>query len=343
MAGSSAAWSARDRFKAARFGNDVPGFATLRAGLPQTSDIARVVYVATGSCHAALERRFGAELSLIRVNPLQARRFAQSTGLRVKTDAVDARLPAPMGAAPELAPQAPVSETLRELKELRLARQAPIKDQTRLLTRIKTRKPGLVVKQGRARMALIRPTARPRGAFGSPRPSELGLNATSRTGGRHGRDCDHAEGPDGGGVADGGGQDEDCAVGAVGAADVGDCLGAGPGWTGPLRRRSAGWTAGRCGEADTETLPRGLLKKSDRSDSLSLQDRGGLRFWVGRNGINRSFSSAGRCATCSRKIMSWCGSTRFWTCRGFRARSLIFTRMGLGDRGLILRVRRKRH
>ena len=78
--------------RAARFENRAPGSRKLRAWLPQTGCIARVVYVATGSCHAALERRFGAELSLIRVNPLQARRFAQSTGPRAKTDAVDARL-----------------------------------------------------------------------------------------------------------------------------------------------------------------------------------------------------------------------------------------------------------
>ena len=39
---------------------------------------------------------------------------------------------AQMGAALNLAPQAPISETLRELRELQVARQAMIKDKTRL-------------------------------------------------------------------------------------------------------------------------------------------------------------------------------------------------------------------
>ena len=96
------------------------------------------------------------ELPLVKVNPLQARRLAQSKGTRAKTDAVDARMLAQMGAALELVPQAPMTETLRELKELQIARQALIKDRTRLLNRIKTQKVAFAVKQGKARMALIK-------------------------------------------------------------------------------------------------------------------------------------------------------------------------------------------
>jgi transposase len=141
--------------RAARFGNDAAGFRKLKAWLPKAGDIARVVYEATGPYHAALERRFGGELPLVKVNPLQARRFAQSTGSRAKTDAVDARMLAQMGAALNLDPQAPISETLRELKELQVARQAMIKDKTRLLNRIKTQMVAFVVKQSKARLALI--------------------------------------------------------------------------------------------------------------------------------------------------------------------------------------------
>ena len=90
------------------------------------------------------------------VNPLQARRFAQSKGTRAKTDAVAARMQAQMGAALDLAPQAPVSETLRDLKELQVARQALVKDKTRLQNRIKTQSIAFVVKQGKARLALIK-------------------------------------------------------------------------------------------------------------------------------------------------------------------------------------------
>ena len=142
--------------RAARFGNDAAGFRKLRAWLPKADGIARVVYEATGPYHAALERRFGGELPLVKVNPLQARRFAQSKGTRAKTDAVDARMLAQMGAALDLVPQAPVSEALRELKELQVARAALIKDKTRLANRIKTQKLALVVTQGRARLTLIK-------------------------------------------------------------------------------------------------------------------------------------------------------------------------------------------
>ena len=141
--------------RAARFGNDAAGLRKFKAWLPEAGCLARVVYEATGPYHAALERRFGGELPLVKVNPLQARRFAQSKGTRVKTDAVDAQMLAQMGAALDLAPQEPISETMRELKELQVARQALVKDRARLLNRIKTQKVNLVVRQGKARLALI--------------------------------------------------------------------------------------------------------------------------------------------------------------------------------------------
>ena len=141
--------------RAARFGNDAAGFRKLKAWLPKADAIARVVYEATGPYHAALERRFGDALPLCKVNPLQARRFAQSKGSRAKTDAVDARMLAQMGAALDLTPQPPMSESLRDLKELQVARQALVKDKTRLANRIKTQKVAFAVKQSRARLTLI--------------------------------------------------------------------------------------------------------------------------------------------------------------------------------------------
>ena len=77
--------------RAARFGNDAAGFRKLKAWLPASDGIARVVYEATGPYHAALEKHFGGALPLVKVNPLQARRFAQSKGTRAKTDAVPSR------------------------------------------------------------------------------------------------------------------------------------------------------------------------------------------------------------------------------------------------------------
>ena len=122
---------------AAQFANSQAGFSTLAKWLG-TDQPARVVYEATGPYHGAFEKRFATALPLCKVNPLQARRFAQSKGTRAKTDAVDARMLAVMGAAFTLEPDAPMSQNQRDLKELQIARQALIKDRTRLINRFKT-------------------------------------------------------------------------------------------------------------------------------------------------------------------------------------------------------------
>ena len=55
--------------------------------------------------HKAFEAALGEKFPLVKVNPLQARRFAEAYGTRAKTDAVDARMLARMGAAFDLEPQ----------------------------------------------------------------------------------------------------------------------------------------------------------------------------------------------------------------------------------------------
>ena len=142
--------------RAERFGHDAAGFRKLKAWLPKADTIARVVHQATGPYHAAFERYFGSELPRVKVNPLQARRFAQSKGSRAKTDAVDARMLAQIGAALDRVAQVPICETLRDLKELQLARQALVKDRTRLHNRLKTHRVAFAVKQGKTRLALIK-------------------------------------------------------------------------------------------------------------------------------------------------------------------------------------------
>ena len=69
--------------RAARFGNDAAGFRRLsqafagfrklKAWLPKADTIARVVYEATGPYHAALERRFGGALPLVKSLPQRRR------------------------------------------------------------------------------------------------------------------------------------------------------------------------------------------------------------------------------------------------------------------------------
>jgi len=84
-----------------------------------------------GVYHRLLEISLAAhDIPFARVNPRQARRFAEGTGTLAKTDRVDAAMLARMGSLLELKADKPKSETLHNLKELETARQALIKDRT---------------------------------------------------------------------------------------------------------------------------------------------------------------------------------------------------------------------
>ena len=87
---------------------------------------------------------------------MQARRFAQARGTRAKTDAVDARILAVMGAALDLEPDAVADKNQPALKELQVARTALIKDRTRLMNRLKTQTLTLTKRQSKARIEQIK-------------------------------------------------------------------------------------------------------------------------------------------------------------------------------------------
>lgn len=78
---------------AKRFENSAHGFRALRKWLAPLA-VTRVVFEATGPYHHAFEKALSGGLPLVKVNPLQARRFAQACGTRVKTDATPASWPA---------------------------------------------------------------------------------------------------------------------------------------------------------------------------------------------------------------------------------------------------------
>jgi transposase len=65
---------------------------------------------------------------MVKVNPRQARRFAEASGQLAKLDRCDAAMLARMGSALELEPRPVISQTTDELKELLGARDALIKD-----------------------------------------------------------------------------------------------------------------------------------------------------------------------------------------------------------------------
>ena len=113
-----------------RFANTKGGHKALIKWLTETP-LYRVVFEPTGPYHRAVERALGiAGVPFVKVNPRQARRFAEATGKLAKTDRLDAAILARMGAMLELEARPARSELLLELKELYVAREALVKDRT---------------------------------------------------------------------------------------------------------------------------------------------------------------------------------------------------------------------
>ena len=123
--------------EARRFANNAKGHRALIVWL-HGRPVERVVFEATGAYHRLFERTLAAAgLPMAKINPRQARRFAEATGKLAKTDAIDAAMLARFGAL--LTPQArePVSQTLDEMKELHNARSALVQDRVATLNRQK--------------------------------------------------------------------------------------------------------------------------------------------------------------------------------------------------------------
>ena len=113
-----------------RFANDKRGHKALIEWLAETPAI-RVVFEPTGPYHRGVERALGLSgVPFVKVNPRQARRFAEGAGKLAKTDRLDAAMLARMGAALELKARPVRSEALLELRELYVARAALVKDRT---------------------------------------------------------------------------------------------------------------------------------------------------------------------------------------------------------------------
>ena len=138
-----------------QFTNDHKGHSSLIAWAAPRQPV-RIVFEATGSYHRALEMALGkAGLPAVKINPLQARRFAEATGRRVKTDQVDAAMLARFGAA--LQPEVPAAkdETIDKLAELLAARRALIKDRTAAINRGKVLTLALLKRQSVQHLAQI--------------------------------------------------------------------------------------------------------------------------------------------------------------------------------------------
>jgi len=139
--------------RSARFANNAAGFVELADWIPQ--GVARVVYESTGPWHRDLEEALAESLPLARVNALRARRFAQAMGQQAKTDAVDARMLAAMGAAVQPRLVEPSSAIQRDLDELQTARDALAKSRVSVVNRRHIARHPLVRRQLRYRLTQI--------------------------------------------------------------------------------------------------------------------------------------------------------------------------------------------
>src|SRR5215211_7940983 len=101
--------------------------------------VERIVFEATGPYHRLFERALtAAGLTFAKINPRQARRFAEATGRLAKTDRVDAAMLARLGALLQPEASVPKSDVLEELKDLHMAREALVKNRTAAKNRAKT-------------------------------------------------------------------------------------------------------------------------------------------------------------------------------------------------------------
>jgi transposase len=118
--------------------------------------VKRVVFEPTGPYHRAFELALGtAGVPFAKVNPRQARRFAEATGKLAKTDRLDAAMFARMGAVLELETRPARSEALVELKEPYIAREALVKDRTAAKNRQKHLTVSLFKRQSAQRLEQI--------------------------------------------------------------------------------------------------------------------------------------------------------------------------------------------
>lgn len=138
-----------------RFANERGGFTGLLKWLG-AFDVACVIFEPTGAYHHGFERWLGeAGVPLAKINPRQARRFAEAIGRLAKTDTIDAAMLARFGATLDPPARKVVSRTMDEMRELLTARRALVKDRVSALNRSHTRRLPLLKKQAALRLSQI--------------------------------------------------------------------------------------------------------------------------------------------------------------------------------------------
>ena len=120
------------------FSNDLAGLKRLVRWICKAkADL--TVFEATGVYDRLLQAQLASHgLPFSRVNPKQARRFAEGIGQLAKTDKVDAVLLARMRSLLDLKAETPRAQSTNDLKDLATARQALIRDRTAAKARTQT-------------------------------------------------------------------------------------------------------------------------------------------------------------------------------------------------------------
>lgn len=135
--------------------NDAKGFAATLGWIGERP-VARIVYEPTGAYHRAFEHfLLTRNLPVSKVNPRQARRFAEATGKLAKTDRADAEMLAQFGMLLNPRLLRPDAASFAELKELHAARLALVKDRTAAKNRGKNISQLLLKRQNAARLKQI--------------------------------------------------------------------------------------------------------------------------------------------------------------------------------------------
>ena len=137
------------------FSNDTSGLTVLCRWVRERGDVL-VVFEASGACHRDLEQALARRgLPFAKVNPRQARRFAEAIGQVARTDRVDAAILARMGVALQLEPTSALPEHMCELQDLLVYRRGLVKDRTAAQARLKAARPKLLRRLLAQRLAQI--------------------------------------------------------------------------------------------------------------------------------------------------------------------------------------------
>jgi len=119
-------------------------------------DVALIVMEATGKFHREAHRNLHASgFAVAIVNPLRSRLFAEAIGQLAKTDAVDARMLALLGATIEPKAKAPPPETLENLQEIVRGRAACVAQRTALLNQQAAAKTACLKQQIRCQLKAV--------------------------------------------------------------------------------------------------------------------------------------------------------------------------------------------